>query len=79
MPTSTEGESKMFEKYLRRPITKEQYDLAIGEYHGYLAPQDMEDIFSYGEIHGYGVYGTTVHKDDYDGYYVSFWLGNTCD
>lgn len=74
-----EGESKMLEKYLRRPITKEQYDLAISEYHGYLAPKDMEDIFSYAEIHGYGVYGTTVHKDDHDGYYVSFWLGSTCD
>lgn len=79
MPISTEGESKMFEKYLRRPITKEQYDLAIDEYNGYLAPCDMGSIFSQDEICGYGVYGTTVHKDNDDGYYVSFWLGNTCD
>lgn len=69
----------MFEKYLHRAITKEQYDLAINEYHGYLAPSDMGDVFSYDEIHGYGVYGTTVHKDDDGSYYVSYWIGNTCD
>lgn len=69
----------MFEKYLQRTITKEQYDLAINEYNGYLAPKDMEDVFSYDEIHGYGVYGTTVHKDDEGGYYVNYWVGSTCD
>lgn len=69
----------MFEKYLQRTITKEQYDLAMNEYNGYLAPKDMEEVFSYGEIHGYGVYGTTVHKDNEGGYYVNYWMGSTCD
>ena len=68
----------LFSNPIEKPITKEQYDRAQLN-NGFIPTEDMDKIFTTAEICGYGVYGTTVYKDDHDGYYVSFWLGSTCD
>ena len=60
-----------------REITKAQYDRAM-ENHGYLADEDMLDVFSRAELCGYGVYGAVVSHYD-DKYVVRFEMGETCD
>lgn len=61
----------------KREITKEVYDRAI-ENHGYIASQDMSDVFSISELCGYGVYGAVAVKEG-DKYFCKFKLGSSCD
>lgn len=61
-----------------KKITKEQYNRAINEHNGYIAEEDMGDIFSQSEICGYGCYGARATIIDGE-YYVTYWLGSTCD
>lgn len=65
-------------QYCRRRITKEQYERAIKEHNGYIAPEDKSEIFTSSELLGYGVYTPIAHKDGED-YFVSYSLGDTCD
>lgn len=64
-------------KRMSRKITKEQYERGVNNA-GYLTKQDEMTVFSDAERLGYGVYGGTVGKRG-DEYYVSFYLGSTCD
>lgn len=64
-------------KIMSRKITKEQYERGVNNA-GYLTKQDEYVVFTDAERLGYGVYSDTVEKRG-DEYYVSFWLGNTCD
>ena len=65
-------------EYLRREITREQYDRAVNEHHNYLAKEDEEIVFTIDERWGYGVYGARVFSED-GKYYVTYRLGSTCD
>lgn len=62
----------------KREISEEMYNRAVSEHNGYLASEDMGRVFSASEICGYGMYGARVLKEN-DKFYVSFWLGSTCD
>ena len=63
---------------LTREISKEQFDRAIKEHNGYIAPVDKEEIFSMSELCGYGVYGARAAEQD-GKYYVVYRLGLSCD
>lgn len=65
-------------RYCRKKITKEQHEKAIKEHGGYIASEDMSEIFTPSELLGYGVYTPIAHKDG-DDYFVSYGLGDACD
>lgn len=60
-----------------KEITKEIYDRAK-EKGGYIASEDMSKVFSISQLCGYGVYTPKVFEKD-GKYYVSFYLGSSCD
>ena len=63
----------------RKKITEEQYKRGI-ENRGSLCSDDFKVVFTEAERWGYGVYSPMVHKDEETGeFYVSYWLGSTCD
>ena len=64
-------------RLMSRKITKEQYERGMKN-HGYLTKDDEDLVFTDAERLGYGVYGASVEVDG-DNYYVSFWLGDSCD
>ena len=64
-------------RLMSRKITKEQYERGTKNY-GYLTKDDADLVFTDAERLGYGVYGARVETDG-DDYYVSFWLGDSCD
>lgn len=56
----------------KRKITKEQFQKAQNG--------NWDGIFMEHEVQGYGVYGEQLHYDpDKNEYYVTFYLGETCD
>lgn len=66
-----------------KPITKEQYDRAQ-EHVGYIAGEDMGDIFTDAERFGYGIYSPVARKrvneeTDKVEYYVAYDTGSCCD
>lgn len=66
-----------------KPITKEQYDRAQ-EHGGYIAGEDMGDIFADAERFGYGVYSPIARKmhnemTGEDSYSVTYETSTTCD
>lgn len=66
-----------------KSITKEQYDRAQ-EHGGYIAGEDMGDIFTDAEQLGYGCYSPIARKTynpmtDETSYYVTYETGTTCD
>lgn len=68
----------------KKEITKEQYERAWAERHGYITEEDMEDIFSQSELVGYGIYLPTASKeyDEATGettYCVHYEMGDSCD
>lgn len=58
-------------------ISKDVYDRAMKN-RGYIASEDMSDLFSISQLCGNGVYSAMVYEKD-GKYYCSFWLGSTCD
>lgn len=60
-----------------KEITKEIYDRAK-EKGGYIASEDMSKVFSIDQLCGYGVYSAMVFERD-GKYYVSYYLGSSCD
>lgn len=66
-----------YKDIFEREITKEQFERAK-LHHGYIAAEDMEDIFDASERYGYGVYGPSAFERD-GKYFVHFSLGSTCD
>lgn len=58
-------------KKVIREITKDQYDKAINEH-------DTTGIFTFQELQGYGVYNRSIYELE-GKYYVSFYLGDSCD
>ena len=60
-----------------KEITREQYQRGV-ENHGYLAKDDMQDVFTDAERLGYGVYSPIVHEID-ERFYVHYLLGSSCD
>ena len=60
-----------------REITKEIYDRAM-EHHGYIADEDMGEVFTTAELCGYGVYAPVVSHYA-DRYVVRFEMGDSCD
>lgn len=60
-----------------KEITKEIYDRAK-ENRGYITKDDMDKVFSISQLCGYGVYTPMVFEKD-GNYYVSFYLGSSCD
>lgn len=65
------------EKYIGE-ITEEIYNNAQTN-RGYILDSDMDKIFSACELYGYGVYSPVAVKGDDGKYYVSYYLGSTCD
>lgn len=65
-------------RHEKREITKQQYENAVRKNHGYLLPEDVDKVFTDAERWGYGVYDSRVFEED-GKFYVSFWLGSTCD
>lgn len=66
-----------------RPITKEQYERAQLN-SGFIAKEDMHDIFTDDLLYGYGVYSPIVHKryneaTDETTYAVSYTTSTCCD
>ena len=66
-----------------KKITKEQYDHAQ-EHGGYIADEDMGDIFTLAERLGYGIYEPIARKTynpitGEDSYFVTYTTGATCD
>ena len=60
-----------------KEITKEIYDRAKAN-NDYITKDDMDKVFSISQLCGYGVYTPTVFEKD-GKYYVSFYLGSSCD
>ena len=60
-----------------KKITKAIYDRAKAN-HGYITKKDEDAVFTQSELRGYGVYGDQVHERNGE-YYVSYYLGSTCD
>ena len=66
-----------------RPITKEQYERAQLN-SGFIAKEDMHDIFTDDLLYGYGVYSPIAHKrynkaTDETTYAVSYTTSTCCD
>lgn len=62
---------------LERKITKDIYERAIKN-RNYIQGEDMNKVFNEAELCGYGIYGTQVFEKDNE-YYVSYYMGSTCD
>lgn len=60
-----------------REITKEQYNRAKQNF-GYIAKEDVCDVFTDSERLGYGVYSDSVYEEN-GKFFVAFLLGSTCD
>lgn len=60
-----------------REISKEMYDRAK-QNRDYLTQDDRVKVFNISERCGYGVYSPLVVEKD-GKYYVSYYLGSTCD
>lgn len=58
-------------------ISKDVYDRAMKN-RGYIASEDMSNLFSISQLCGNGVYSAMAYEKD-GKYYCSFWLGSTCD
>lgn len=66
-----------------RPITKEQYERAQ-EHNGYIAEEDLKDIFSNSDIYGYGIYCPVAcarynARTNETTYVVTYSTGTSCD
>lgn len=60
-------------------ISKEVYDRAR-ERNGYLADEDINELFDVCIRCGYGLYGAKAYIDDETGKYMCMWSrGDTCD
>ena len=66
-----------------KPITKEQYDRA--QFHGgYIADEDLEDIFPQSMLCGYGIYDATAcarynQETNVTTYVVEYMTSTNCD
>ena len=68
---------------LERSITKEQYERAQLN-GGFIAKEDMSDVFTDSDLYGYGVYSPVARKKHNeetgtDTYVVSYTTGTSCD
>lgn len=66
-----------------KPITKEQYERAQ-ERGGYIAQDDLEDIFSQSVLYGYGIYDATAcarynQETNVTTYVVEYITSTNCD
>ena len=66
-----------------KPITKEQYERAR-LHRGYIAEEDMKDIFSEAERLGYGIYSPTAYaryneETNETTYIVKYTTSTCCD
>ena len=62
---------------MKREITKEQYDKIMKDNNRF-SNDILEEIFSQAELYGYGIYSPNAVEID-GKYYVSYWMGSTCD
>jgi len=61
-----------------REITREQYERAVADHNGYLADEDLPDVFTESELCGYGIY--SPHVAERNGkYVVLYYMGKSCD
>ena len=60
-----------------KEINKDIYDRAKAN-GDYIKSEDMDKVFSISQLCGYGVYTPKVFEKD-GKYYVSFYLGSSCD
>ena len=60
-----------------REINKDIYERALTN-RKYIIGEDMPKVFKEAELCGYGIYGTQVFEKD-GKYYVSYYMGSTCD
>lgn len=66
-----------------KPITKEQYERAQ-ECGGYIAQDDLEDIFSQSVLYGYGIYDAAAcarynQETNVTTYVVEYITSTNCD
>jgi len=61
-------------------ISKEVYDRAMNGngVKGYIADEDMPNIFAEWQLYGYGVYSPMAYEEN-GKYWCSYYMGSTCD